>query len=63
MDKAKPASSDGNKKSEDRNKRPAAAGKPAADQASHPQDQAAPGELTTGEGTPGLTVTGGGGHA
>ncbi len=63
MDKAKPASIEGNKRPEDRKKRPAVARKPATGQPSHSQDDAAPGELSSGEGTPGLTVTGGGGHA
>ncbi len=63
MDKAEPASSESNKKSEDKEKRPAVARKPASGQPSLPQDDAAPGELSSGEATPGLTVTGGGGHA
>jgi hypothetical protein len=52
----------------ERRDRSAQAEKPAENQTRRPQEkmqgeEAAPGELLAGEGAPGLTLTGGGGHA
>jgi hypothetical protein len=42
---------------------PSGKAKPSKPEPAQPTDGAAPGELLTGEGDPGLTLTGGSGHA